>query len=432
MTSLSRLFARYVSLNILGMLGISCYVIADTFFIALASGADGITVLNLCLPIYNLIYALGAMIGIGSAIRYVTDNRDGHRDDRIFFNALIWSLLIGTILGSAGFLNAASILELMGGDAGIVALGIPYLQYFIPFMPFFMINYAVPAFIRNDGAPGLAMGATLASCLFNIVFDYIFMFPLGMGIAGAALATGLAPIVSILCCSVHFFGKTNHIRFVPCLPNPKLLFRSCQVGVSSFVGEIAAGITTATFNFLILDLAGNIGVAAYGVIANFAIVGTAIFNGLAQGTQPLVSLYYAENNRPLIRWLYVMGVGTGLTIASLLYAAVLGFTPELVALFNSEQSAELAALAFTGMHIYFIGFFFSSLNIFLASSMSAENRPFPAAVISVSRGIITIILCAVILAHFFGMTGIWAAYPVCEALTLILGLACMKLGGRSK
>lgn len=187
----------------------------------------------------------------------------------------------------------------MGGDAGIVALGIPYARIFLMFTPFFMCNYIVSAFVRNDGDPSLAMVATLSSSLFNVVFDYIFMFPMGLGLAGAALATAVSPIISISICSRHFFKKENSVQFVRQRPSARLLGQSCQLGISGFVGEMSSGVTTTVFNLLLLGLAGNVAVAAYGVVANFALVATAIFNGVAQGAQPLVSECYGKATRPV-------------------------------------------------------------------------------------------------------------------------------------
>ena len=140
------------------------------------------------------------------------------------------------------------------------------------------------------------MVATLSGSLFNVVFDYIFMFPLGLGLAGAALATAVSPIISIAICSRHFFKKENTLQFVRQMPSVRLLGQSCQLGISGFVGELSSGVTTTVFNFLLLGLAGNVGVAAYGVVANFALVATAIFNGVAQGAQPLVSRCYGQND----------------------------------------------------------------------------------------------------------------------------------------
>lgn len=117
----------------------------------------------------------------------------------------------------------------MGGDAGIVALGIPYARIFLMFTPFFMCNYIVSAFVRNDGDPSLAMVATLSGSLFNVVFDYIFMFPMGLGLAGAALATAVAPIISIGICSRHFFK-----RGTPCSSCGSCLRQSCWARAASW------------------------------------------------------------------------------------------------------------------------------------------------------------------------------------------------------
>ena len=141
------------------------------------------------------------------------------------------------------------------------------------------------------------MAATLLSSLFNIVFDYVFMFPMHMGMRGAALATGVSPIISIGICMIHYLSKKNTIVFKWHLPSFKLLASAAGLGVVAFVGEIANSITTLVFNFILLALSGNNAVAAYGVIANIALVGTAIFNGVSQGLQPLASTSYGHGDQ---------------------------------------------------------------------------------------------------------------------------------------
>jgi len=296
--NLTKQFFKYVSQNIFGLLGTSCYILADTYFISQAAGTDGVTLLNLCLPVYNFIFAIGSMIGLGAATRYAILKAQGDdRCQKYFSNAIFCACALSVPFLLVGIFAPGGLLRLMGGDAGIVALGIPYARIFLMFTPFFMCNYIVSAFVRNDGDPSLAMVATLSGSLFNVVFDYIFMFPMGLGLAGAALATAVAPIISIGICSRHFFKKENTVQFVRQLPSAKLLGQSCQLGISGFVGEMSSGVTTTVFNFLLLGLAGNVAVAAYGVIANFALVATAIFNGVAQGAQPLVSECYGRSNR---------------------------------------------------------------------------------------------------------------------------------------
>ena len=357
---LTKQFFKYVSQNIFGLLGTSCYILADTYFISQAAGTDGVTLLNLCLPIYNFIFAIGSMIALGSATRYaIAKAQNDARGQRYFSNAILCAVLASIPWMLAGVFAPGTLLRFMGGDAGIVALGIPYARIFLLFTPFFMCNYIVSAFVRNDGDPSLAMVATLSGSLFNVVFDYIFMFPLGLGLAGAALATAVSPIISIAICGRHFFKKENTLQFVRQMPSARLLGQSCQLGISGFVGELSSGVTTTVFNFLLLGLAGNVGVAAYGVVANFALVATAIFNGVAQGAQPLVSRCYGQNDHAGARKLLLLGSGTVLVLAAVLYAAVFGLTDPLVSWFNSENSVQMAQYAHTGMRMYFVGYFFA-------------------------------------------------------------------------
>ena len=219
------------------LIGTSCYILADTYFIAQAAGTDGVTLLNLCLPMYNLIFAFGSMIGLGAATRYAILQAQGEaRAQRYFSNAILCACLIAIPFMLAGAFCPGTLLQLMGGDGDIVALGLNYTRIFLLFTPFFMCNYIFSAFVRNDGDPSLAMVATLSGSLFNVVFDYIFIFPMGLGLPGAALATAISPVLSIAICSRHLFKKNNTLTFVRQAPSARLLVQSCQLGISGFVG----------------------------------------------------------------------------------------------------------------------------------------------------------------------------------------------------
>ena len=425
--NLTKQFFKYVSQNIFGLLGTSCYILADTYFIAQAAGTDGVTLLNLCLPIYNLIFAFGSMIGLGAATRYAILRAQGDaRAQRYFSNAIFCVCILAVPFMLVGIFRPDGLLRLMGGDADIVALGMNYARIFLMFTPFFMCNYVVASFVRNDGDPSLAMVATLSGSLFNVVFDYIFIFPMGLGLPGAALATAISPMLSIAVCSAHFIKKSNTITFVRKAPSVRLLAQSCQLGISGFVGELSSGVTTTVFNFLLLRLAGNVAVAAYGVVANFALVATAIFNGVAQGAQPLVSQCYGKNEMAGARKLLLLGCGTALGLAALLYGIVFGYTDVLTALFNSENSALMAEFAHSGMRIYFVGYFFAGCNIVAAGYLGAVNRPAEASITSLCRGMVAIVVCSLVLSALFGMNGVWAAFPVSEAITLALTVFLLK------
>ena len=149
-------FAKYVSQNILGMVGLSLYILADTFFISMAEGTNGITALNLVLPIYSLIFAIGAMIGVGSAIRFKILRVKAEKSaDSYFSNALIFALVISSIFMILGGLFPSEIVRALGGDDVIVEVGTGYTRIFMLFAPFFMWNHICNAFVRNDGAPSV-------------------------------------------------------------------------------------------------------------------------------------------------------------------------------------------------------------------------------------------------------------------------------------
>lgn len=419
--TVNRLFGKYVFQNILGMLGMSVYILADTFFISQAEGANGLTALNLILPIYSVIFAIGAMIGVGSATKFKIQRAGKQADaDRYFSNAVLWAVLLSIPFILLGLFLPGQLIGFLGGDATIVAIGTPYARLVLWFSPFFMLNHIFNAFVRNDGAPSLAMAATLSSSFFNIIMDYVFMFPLGLGMTGAALATVLSPVIGVLVCSLHFLDKKNTILFVWQMPSFSRLLSCCQLGVAAFVGEMSSGVTTIVFNFLILQIAGNHGVAAYGIVANVAIVATAIFNGISQGSQPLFSEYYGKQDLSSLKKALKLSICTALACSVLILLVINGYTAEIIAIFNSEQNQQMAEYAMVGLQLYFIGYLFAGFNIVGAGYLSATESAFWAFVTSILRGFVAIIACAFTLTILFGMTGVWLAFPVAELLTAVV------------
>lgn len=416
---MKKLFFKYVLQNVAGMIGVSVYILADTFFISLYSGADGLTRLNLVIPIYGLMYAFGSMVGIGSAIRYALKKASGDENTNFYFtHALSWDLILSIPFILLGIFAPQWVLHLMGADARITELGIQYLRIILIGSPFFMMNYAFTAFARNDNATTIAMIGSLSGSAFNIVFDYIFMFPLNMGMAGAALATALSPIVTMSVCSIHYLGKKNTIGFRWRLPSPSHLLSCCKLGVSAFIGEIASAVTTTVFNILILAMAGNIGVAAYGVITNISIVALSIFNGISQGTQPLISETYGSGKTQQTKKLLKAGLLLTLVAEIFVVAAVWILSEPLIQLFNSEGNALLVSYAQPGMKLYFSGFFIAGINLMLISYFAATDRAVLSFLSSILRGVIAIVLCAVVLSRIWGMTGIWLAFLTSELITL--------------
>ena len=414
---------RYLLPNILAMIGTSCYILADTFFISLSQGPNGITALNLVLPLYGLIFALGSMIGIGSATRYALGKGSNAPDYHLYFsNSIIWTLLVGAVFVALGVAVPDGVLRLMGADDTISRVGHNYIRIVLCFAPLFMLNFTCTAFVRNDGAPRIAMAATLLSGLFNILFDYLLMFPLGLGMTGAALATGFSPVVSMSICLLHYLSPRNTIRLTPTLPSLRRLLSACQLGVVAFVGEMSSGVTTMVFNFILLHLAGNAAVAAYGIVANIALVGVALFNGISQGLQPLASACHGSGDTQGQSRIYRHSMFIGLCVSAVVVAVVVTFAGTLVAVFNSQHSAQLADYAIPGLRLYFLGFLFAGANIVKSGFYSATGRGRESSILALCRGVVAIVAFAFLLSHLLGITGVWLAFPAAELFTLLLGL----------
>ena len=191
-----REFVRYSALSSCGMIAVSCYILADTFFVAQGLGTAGLAALNLAIPIYNFIHGTGLMLGMGGATKYSIHQSRGDPGgaSRMFTGMLLLSVLFSIPFLLLGLFCSHGITVLLGADQAVFEMTRTYLQVLLLFAPATLVNDVLLCFVRNDGDPRLSMLATAAGSLANIVLDYIFIFPMGMGIFGAVLALSLIHI----------------------------------------------------------------------------------------------------------------------------------------------------------------------------------------------------------------------------------------------
>ena len=335
------LFLKYVSANVLGMIGFSCYILADTFFIARGIGSDALAALNLVLPAYSLLNGTGLMIGMGGGSRYSLSSThpEGETHRTVFTQSVLLAVIATIFFALTGLLGAEPLCLLLGADSRTLPFAVPYIRILLAFAPLFLANNLLVCFVRNDGETALSMAGMIIGSLSNILLDYLFIYPLNLGMVGAALATATAPLISMGILSTHFLRGNSHFRLMKTKPSLSTASSICSLGVSSLITEVSSGIVILVFNFLILDLSGNTGVAAYGVLANI---------------------------------------------------------------------------------------FFSGINIVAAVFLSSTDRPKQAFILSLLRGFLLIIPAAFLLAHLFGLTGIWMSLPVTEGIVCIFSLLFLK------
>ena len=421
-------FWKYISLSILGMLGSSGTILADTFFVSNKLGANGLAALNIAISIFGLINGLGMMLGVGGATRY-TIHRSQEQDkkaNRTFTLSFLAAAAIGICFTFIGLLFSRPIAQALGADAEILPMCTVYLKTVLCFAPFFILNHLFMAFIRNDGSPKLSMAVMVSGSLANIFLDYAFLYPLNMGIFGAALATGLSPMIGLGTASLHFFFRKNRFHFTPVKLRVAYLLKIAEPGLSAFVNEFSSSIVLVVFNLLILRVAGNTGVAAYGIVANLALVVLAIFTGITQGIQPLLSRAYGKGQGEEAKYLFQKGrllaLAIGLGVLCTAYTAA----PTLVSWFNSEGNPVLQGLAEEGVKLYFIGFLFVGHNYLTSAFFCATEKARLGFALSLFRSCIGITLAACLFTALFGMTGIWISFPVTELAIAAAGFFCMQ------
>ncbi len=421
--SCMRDFARYTILSVLGTLGVSCYILADTFFVSKGLGTNGLAALNLAIPVYNFIHGTGLMLGMGGATRFSickTQNITGEIN-QIYTNTLCLALTFSVAFSLMGILFSDKLAILLGADMHIFQMTVTYLRWLLLFAPAFILNDVLLCFVRNDASPQLSMIAMLVGSFANIVLDYIFIFPMGMGILGAIFATGLSPVISLLAMLPHWLEKKNTFHLVKMRIRTDIITQDLSLGFPSLIAQVSSGVVMITFNAIILNLAGNTGIAAYGVVANISLVILAVFTGIAQGVQPLFSTFYGLGNIRQIGTLLRYAMVTMLFVSAIVYLFIFGFAQPITTVFNSENNPELQQISVTGLKLYFISIPFVGYNTILATCFTSTERALPAHILSLLRGLIIIIPMAFLLSALWKMTGVWLAYPITECMIAMVG-----------
>lgn len=426
--SCMREFARYTILSVLGTLGVSCYILADTFFVSKGLGTNGLTALNLAIPVYNFIHGTGLMLGMGGATRFSVCKSQGKVDEvnRIYTNTIYLAAAFSVIFALIGFAFSKQLALFLGADTSVVEMTNTYLRWLLIFAPAFILNDVLLCFVRNDGSPQLSMIAMLIGSFSNIILDYLFIFPMQMGIFGAIFATGLSPVISIVMMFPHWFGKRNTFHFVKTQMRKDIIKQDLSLGFPSLLAQLSSGIVMITFNAIILKLAGNTGVAAYGVVANISLVIVAVYTGIAQGVQPLISTFYGAGNDSQTKIVLRYAMITMLSASVIVYLLIFFFAQPITSVFNSENNTGLQQIAVAGLKLYFISTPFVGYNIILAIFFTSIEKALPAHILSILRGLILIIPMAFFLSALWEMTGVWLTYPITEFLIALLGFVIYK------
>ena len=417
-------FIRYSVNNIFGMMAISVYILADTFFIARGVGTLGLTALNIAIPAFSFIQGSGLMLGIGAATKYsiLKAQRQEKEANEIFSLAVISGLIISLFFVFLSITASKHLVKILGADESIFDITVAYLRVILCFAPSFIINAIFLCFVRNDQAPALAMIAMVIGSFSNIVLDYIFVFPLNMGMFGAALATGCAPVIGLCILSLHKLRGKNNFKLVKCKLDFIKIFGILKLGLPSLITELASGVVIIVFNILILGISGNIGVAAYGIIANISMVVTAIYTGISQAIQPLLSNCYGLKDTSGMKKIFKYALVLMLALSLAIYVILYFYASDIAFIFNKENDNILQTMAVEGLKVYFTATPFLGFNIIISIVFISMEKAVPAQIISLCRGFFILVPSAVILSKVFLMLGVWLSLLFCECVVAIISI----------
>lgn len=425
---LRRDFFKYTTQNIIGMIGLSCYILADTYFVSVGLGPDGLAALNLAIPFYSFLQGTGLMLGMGGATQFSFLRRRGMEKEAqaVFTQSVVLALVCSVIFLIPGLLFAPQISTLLGGTGAVHEMTAAYLQVQLSFSPIFLLNNVILCFVRNDGSPRRSMLAMLGGSLSNILLDYIFIFLFHWGMFGASFATCLAPMISLLILCPHFQRRSLYL--VRSGVRARGAGRLAALGTPSLIGEVSSGLVLILYNYIMLRLAGTIGVAGYGVVANIYLVVLALFTGLGQGIQPLVSSLYGQGSQAGCRQVLRYAIVTAAVLASAVFITVVWTAEPLALAFNQGGDPVLQQIAVRGLRLCFSAFFFAGLNIALSVYFASVDQPKKGFIVSILRGFILIVPLALLMSGLWGMDGVWLSALAAEAVTACVAFALYRSG----
>lgn len=411
--------------SIFMMIVMSLYTIVDGIFVSRLIGTNAFSAVNIIYPLMSVVIGLGTMFGTGTTAivsRKLGEGR-GREANRILSFILLFTVGLGLLFSAACLLLLEPILWGLGADAAIYDYCRDYGQMILYFLPFSLLQVQFQSLFVANGQPGKGLAVTVFSGLANVFLDYFFIAVCHMGIAGAALATGIGYAVSALY-GIYFFARHREapLHFVRPGAEFGALLRAVTNGSSEMVSNLSTSVTTFLFNIIMMRLVGPDGVAAISVLLYLDFVLIAVNLGYAIGAAPLFSYNYGSGNWERLKKLYKMSTRLCFGVGLVMTAVTILFARPLAAVFSPRGSAvyELAA---AGLKIYSLSYLFKGYNVFASALFTAFGNGSVSAILSFLRTFVLLVSAILLFSAYFGITGVWWATPAAEGLALTAAAA---------
>ena len=391
------------------------YNVMDGIFVGQGVGSAALGAVNIGVPFITFAVAIVAMFPMGGAtiiaIRMGRDDKDGANN--AFMTALTLTVLTAVILTVVGTVFSQQIVDLSGArklGEEMRRMSADYLFYYSAFsLPMLMSN-CLSVFVRNDGSPTLSFVGMCAGAVSNIFLDWLFIFPLQMGVIGAAVASGLGQIVSLLVLLSHFIRKHGNLRIRRFTIQPVLIRKICKRGAPEAVTQLTTPVTALCYNLVLAGLVGDIGVSTYSVLSFIYSLANAVLSGVAQGLQPLWGNSYGKQDTKEINDYFRFGMAINLMLSVLVSAVLILFDEPAIRIFS--QDMELINAASKALPVFALSFIPMALNLVYTSLLYSTKRTKQSDIIAICRGIVIKAIAIFCIPIIFGSNTIWAAHSL--------------------
>nr|WP_307989644.1 MATE family efflux transporter [uncultured Niameybacter sp.] len=412
-------FFKYAIPSALAMFISSLYTVIDGIFVGQGVGDMALAAVNIVLPFTVMLFGLASMFAIGGGSQVSKYIGAGENDKavNIFRQVFKFLLILSAIISLICVIFTKQIVAILGATEALSDLAVDYLRFYAIFCIPNLIGIVLSSFVRNDGRPKLAMLSTILGALTNIVLDYLFIFEYGLGIKGAAIATGLGQIITVLVLVPHFVQKKGYLSFGNVKLNFKELKNFSKIGFPSFFAQASYSIIVLIHNVMLIRFMGEAGISAYSII-NYITTNTyMVLYGLTLGAQPLISYNYGRKDGKRMLGFYKLTcmAATTVSLAFVFISFILG--PKLIGIFTSDP--YIGGIAYLALRIASLSYFAVGINLNTLVYFQALEKPKYSNLICIFRSIIFLPIALIILCVAFGGNGIWAGTILSEALTLI-------------
>jgi len=417
--SVKRTYFKYLSAAFGSAIIGSIYSFVDTIVVGQYHGPVGAASLAIFAPIWNILFSIGLLFGIGGAVIFSTikgEHNDPDRQNGYFTVSLIASTVLAVFFTLLFWCFDGEILKIFGASEELLPMCLIYLKPIKFVIPAYIFSQMFAAYLRNDNDPVRATIAVLAGGGFNIFGDVFFTFGLDLGIFGAGIATAVGNVITLLIMLTHLLSKNNTLRIVSIKHLGDKLQRIVKTGFATFFIDVAMGIVTLLLNHQVINYLGTDALAVYGVIINLSTCVQCCAYSVGQAAQPIISINYGAGKYSRIKETLKWAIVSAASFAVIWTFITELFPLQIIQLFMTPTD-EVLAIAPVALRLYGLSFIILPLNVFSTYYFQALVRSKQAFVVSVARGLIISGFMILVLPRFFEGEILWIAMPLTEFLT---------------